>query len=113
MKIALKEDDPHHLKKWIILAYFFGGNWASSCKESLQQLKIHLSFEEIKLMSVTKFKKIVCIQIREEAFRYLKNKRGEKGSNFIYQNIEMAEYLLPDNCLTIETRDNYFQSVIK
>ena len=84
------------------------GNWASSCKENLKQLKINLTFEEIKSMSVTKFKKIVRIQIREEAFRYLTNKRGEKGSEIIYQDIEMAEYLLPDDCLTIENKRQLF-----
>jgi hypothetical protein len=84
------------------------GDWASSCTETLQNLKINLSFEEIKLMSAPKFKKIVCIQIREEAFRYLKNKRGEKGSEIIYQDIEMAEYLLPDNCLSIDSKRQLF-----
>ena len=83
-------------------------NWASSCKENLQQLKINLTFEEIKLMSATKFKKIVCIQIRKEAFKYLTDKRGEKGSQIIYQDIEMAEYLLPDNCLTIDKKRKLF-----
>ena len=84
------------------------GDWATSCSQTLQQLEIHLSFEEIKKMSAPKFKRIVCIQIREEAFRYLKSKRGEKGNEIIYQDIEMAEYLLPDNCLTIENKRQLF-----
>ena len=83
-------------------------DWASSCKESLQQLNIRLSFKEIKLMSASKFKKIVCIQIIEKIFRYLKNKRGEKGKEIIYWDIEMAEYLLLDTCLKIDNKTQLF-----
>ena len=32
------------------------GDWVSSCKENLQQLEIDFSFDEIKAMSVNKFK---------------------------------------------------------
>ena len=71
LKYILNEDEGSLIYKLFYLQVQnpSKGDWASSCKESLQQLKIYLSFEEIKLMSSLKFKIVVCIQIREEAFR--------------------------------------------
>ena len=77
------------------------GDWVSSCKENLKNLEIDFSFDEIKAMSVNKFKNIICKKLKKEAFEYLMNKRGQKGSEISYTDIEMTEYWLPDNNLTI------------
>lgn len=84
------------------------GDWVSSCKENLQQLEIDFSFDEIKAMSVNKFKNIICKKLKKEAFQYLMNRRGQKGSEISYTDIETAEYLLPDNNLTIINKRRMF-----
>ena len=84
------------------------GDWVSSCKENFQQLEIDFSFDEIKAMSVNKFKNIICKKLKKEAFQYLMNRRGQKGSEISYKDIETAEYLLPDNNLTIINKRRIF-----
>ena len=59
-------------------------------------------------MSVSKFKSILIQRLNEESFRYLINKRGEKGSEIEYQQLEMAEYLQPGNFLSIENKRKSF-----
>ena len=85
------------------------GDWASSCLSNLHHLQINESLEEIEQMSKNQFKRILSNRIDEKAFEYLNVKRGSKGSQIIYEQIKMCEYLLPsDEILSISDKRNIF-----
>ena len=71
------------------------GDWASSCLRDLQELQINLSFEQIKKLSKKQFNIMVKEAIKERALEYLLSKRKIKGQEIEYQELKMAEYLLP------------------
>ena len=79
------------------LEYPTRGDWASSCLTDLQELKIEKSLSQIKLMKDFQFKNLVKSRVQENAFNYLIKKQGSKGKANVYQNLSMAEYLLPTN----------------
>ena len=39
------------------------------------------------------------------------NKRGSKGSEIFYPEVELAEYLMPNNGLSIEDKRNLFSII--
>ena len=80
------------------------GDWFSTCLNDLKLIRFDGSLEEIKLMTKTKFNKIVKERINENALQYLTGKQGSKGKQMRYTDTEMAAYLLPDNILTIEEK---------
>ena len=85
------------------------GDWATTCKTDLKKLKISESFEEIKTMSKNKFTKMLKMKIKENALEYLLEKKGSKGSEIDYSELEMANYLLPLNDkLKIEEKQRLF-----
>ena len=85
------------------------GDWVSTCKNDLEEMKIGLKFEEIRKMSKENFSKIIKSKISDQAFNYLLNKRGSKGQEIIYNRLEMAEYLMPsNNMINIEDKQNIF-----
>ena len=53
--------------------------------------------EQIKLMSYNQFKNKVKIKVRENAYKYLRNITRSKGKEKQYEELSMAEYLLPNN----------------
>ena len=74
----------------------------NTCKSYLEQIKIDLSFEQIRQMSVYKFKKLVKQKTQEAAFEYLiKKKNGQtKIQDVQYSKLEIQEYLLEGNSNT-------------
>ena len=85
------------------------GDWFSTCQNDLKLLRFEGSLEEIKLMTKTKFNRILKERINENALRYLTGKQGTKGKQIRYSDIEMAEYLLPSNdALTVENKQKLF-----
>ena len=48
------------------------GDWVTMCKDDPAELKIKMTFEEVKNMKLTKFKAILKEQIISSAFLYLK-----------------------------------------
>ena len=64
--------------------------------------------DEIQKMSLCHFKNLVRRKCNEGAYNYLMNKRGSKGNEIDYSNIEMSEYLMPNNPLTIENKRTLF-----
>ena len=80
-------------------------DFVNVCKKYLEELKISLSFEEIRKLSKCKFKKIVKEKIEIAAFKYLielKNSPGRDGkmskvSNIKYEKLEMQQYLYENN----------------
>ena len=77
-------------------------DFVNTCKSYLEQIKIDLSFEQIRQMSVYKFKKLVKQKIQEAAFEYLiKKKNGQtKIQDVQYSKLEIQEYLLEGNSNT-------------
>ena len=84
------------------------GDWASTCRNDLKHLDINLSMDEIQKMSISQFKNLVRTKCNEGAYRYLMNKRGSKGNEINYSKIEMSEYLMPNNPLTIDNKRKLF-----
>ena len=76
-------------------------DFVSVCKKYLEDLKINLSFEEIKNLSKWKLKKIVNEKIESAAFQYLiklknspsRDGRISKVGNIQYEKLEMQQYL--------------------
>ena len=71
---------------------------------------MNLSLEEIKSMPKQRFKNILKQKILREAFEYLvRKKKGTKGKEIEYEELKMADYLLPNNIiLSIENQRNIF-----
>ena len=64
-------------------------DFVNSCKKYLESLEIQLDFEEIRKMSKYQFKKLVKEKITEAGFKYLIQKKNEKGKQ---RKIEQLEY---------------------
>ena len=71
------------------------GDWTTMCTDNLQDLNITNSLEEIKQMSPYQFKKILKEKVRQAALIYLTDKRGSKGLEISYPELQMADYLQP------------------
>ena len=111
LKNILEEDDESLLRKFFQLQMDepTKGDWASKCILDLKELKITESLEEITKMSKTKFSNMVKSKIKLNALKYLKEKQKSKGSEICYIDIEMADYLLPENkMLTIDEKQQLF-----
>ena len=71
-------------------------------------MDIQLSVSDIKGMTENRYKDIIRTKCSAYALKYLMNKRGSKGSEINFTEIEMAEYLLPNDNLTIEEQRTIF-----
>ena len=85
------------------------GDWASSCLKDLKELKIEKSFEEIRDMTKSKYNSLLKKTINENALNYLNKKKGTKGKEITYTNIEMAEYLEPYSKISIIEKRKLFE----
>ena len=85
-------------------------DWASTCMTDFKDMDIQLSFSDIKEMTESRYKDIIRTKCSEYALKYLMNKRGFKGSEINITEIRMAEYLLPNDNLTIEEQRTIFSS---
>ena len=85
------------------------GDWAHTCVTDLKELRIFETLDEIKVMSEHRYATLLNNRIRENALKYLKDKQRSKGKNIHYEEIQMAEYLLPINTkLSIEQKQKMF-----
>ena len=85
------------------------GDWASTCLDDLKQLGIKESLSQIKEMTKAKFNSILKTKMKENALKYLNQKKGKKGNEISYESIEMAEYLLPYNKLSISQKRRMYE----
>ena len=111
LKYILHENETSLLYKFFTLQLEMPtkGDWVSSCLNDLKELKILQTFDEIKLMSKNQFSKLLKERSRENAFKYLIDKQGSKGSEIIYSDLSMSDYLLPTNSeLTVEEKQHLF-----
>ena len=107
LKQILQEDENSQLYRFFKLQekYPIKGDWVSTCYIDLSELKISESIDEIKKMSRNKFKNLIKSRILVNALEYLNKKRGSKGQEIIFKNLDMSEYLMPFNStLNIEEK---------
>ena len=71
------------------------GDWVSTVREDLSDLKINMSFEEIQNTSKEGFKKLVKEKVNEAALDYLKSlqKTHSKSKNLKYSELCLQQYL--------------------
>ena len=69
----------------------------STCMSDLKTLSLTNTLEDIKNMSKEEFKTILKQRIQKVAFQHLKDKQGSKGSEIQYSDLEMPDYLRPNN----------------
>ena len=98
-KLILEEDDKSMVSQFfhLQLQQPTSGDWATTVQNDLKELNILETFDDIKRMSRNKFKNLVKIRMKRNAFSYLIKKRGSKGCQIEYSALEMSEYLLPYN----------------
>ena len=111
LQYILQQDEESLLKRFFLLQLELPtkGDWASTCLKDLKELKIDLSLEDIKKISENKFRKLIKVRSRENAFIYLKGKQGTKGKENNQKDLSMAEYLQPaNNLITIEEKQRIF-----
>ena len=111
LQYILQQDEESLLKRFFLLQLELPtkGDWASTCLKDLKELKIDLSLEDIKKISENKFRKLLKVRSRENAFIYLKGKQGTKGKENNHKDLSMAEYLQPaNNLITIEEKQRIF-----
>ena len=71
------------------------GDWVSTCRKNLEEIKLGLTMNEIKETTKAHFSKLLKQKIREAAFKYLVKKQGKKGGDIKYSGLQMANYLQP------------------
>ena len=84
-------------------------DWASTCKSNLKEMNINISFSEIEKMTVKEYKKMIKTNCDKLAFEYLMKKKGSKGKEIIYTNLQMSQYLQPNNHLEITEQKKIFE----
>ena len=60
------------------------------------------------MMTKGRFNRILKERIHENALKYLTGKQRKKGNNITYIKSEMAEYLLPDDNISITQKRRLF-----
>ena len=69
-----------------------------------------MSFQEIKMIKLNKFRSILKKSAEESAFLYLIKKQGSKGQEISYSTIKMADYLMPNpENLSIDDKRSIFE----
>ena len=84
-------------------------DWAITCLNNLKELNINLTLREVREMTGKKYKEMIKRRCNELAFEYLINKRRKKGKEITYNNIQMSQYLLPNNQLEIQDQKKIFE----
>ena len=85
------------------------GDWVTACLKDLKELRIDKSFEQIKEMTKSKYNNLLKKMINENALDYLTKKKGAKGKEITYKNIEMAEYLQPYSKISVIEKRKLFE----
>ena len=74
----------------------------------LNLLEIEVSLTELEEIDVKQFKRILEKSIKIKSFEYLMERRGRKGIEVHYSSLKMAEYLLPNDELSITEKRYIF-----
>lgn len=113
-KYILKQDSESLINKFLKLQlkYPTRGDWASSCIENMKYLNIEMNIEEIKVTKQSEFKNRINEAIKIEALDYILKLRGSKGREIEYNEIKMADYLMPNReNLTLEDNKRYIFAI--
>ena len=110
LKSILHEKQNSRIYQFVKLQYEnpTKGDWMSSCLTALKYLDISLSINDIISLSVNQFKNILEKSIKRKSFEYLMEKIGSKGKEIRYSCLRMAEYLLPNDYLSISEKREIF-----
>ena len=111
LKYILGEEETSMVAKFfkLQLKYPIKGDWVSTCRKDLKEMKIELTLNEIRTMPKESFSKLIKSKISEISLKYLLKKRNSKGKEITYERLEMADYLMPFNkSLSIEDKRNLF-----
>ena len=87
-------------------------DWYSEVQKNIKEFNIDLSNSDIKNMNKKQFQKITRQKSAELAFKCLiqKKEKGKKGNILKYKNqLQMADYLCPNNFLDIDDQRLLFQ----
>ena len=92
------------------LKYPVRDDWTITVKQDLEDLRINLSFEEMKRKSEWSFKRLVKIKTKEYALDYLLKLKGKhsKMSNLHYSELKIQNYLKNEN-ISIKEAQNLFR----
>ena len=73
-------------------------DWALTCRKDIEELEINLSYEEIRNMSIPKFKTRVSKAVTKSALQYLLTEKNKlsKVLHIQYSKLKIQEYLLPN-----------------
>ena len=92
------------------LKYPVRDDWTITVKQDLEDLRINLSFEEIKGKSEWSFKRLVKIKTKEYTLNYLLKLKGRysKMSNLHYSELKIQNYLKNEN-ISVKEAQNLFR----
>ena len=75
------------------------GDWYSLFQSSMKLLDLSISDKEFKDLKKSQLKTILNKRIADKSLLYLLTLRKKKGSEIIYDQLRMANYLLPNRSL--------------
>ena len=86
------------------------GDWVSEVKKLLVDYKINLTFLQIESMPSSQYKKLVKEKVMQFAFASLSEKQKvmKKGQLIHYDRLEMSDYLLPNDRLSVSEQYEMF-----
>ena len=99
LKYILEQTEESKLFQFLKLQFEqpSNGDWASMCLQDMKTLNIEESLQEIKMFNKKAFIKKINANIKMAAIKYLEEKRKKKGGKIEYLDLQMSEYLQPDN----------------
>ena len=108
----LNEDENSLIYKFLMAQSKNPGknDWVTTVNEDLKKLDIQLNFEGIRKTSKSSFKKLVKEKVRIKAFHYLTQLQSthSKSKDLKYSELELQDYLKPDNNMTIKEKTFIF-----
>ena len=78
------------------------GDWVSTVRQDLNELKIEMDFDQIRDCTKELFKETVKKQVKTTAFKYLTEiqQTHSKAKRLTYQDLSMQNYLCSENLMT-------------
>ena len=89
-----------------------GGDWVTQVEMDIRDLKLSLTFDQIKTIPKEQFKKLVKEKVKIRSFEFLTRIQAthSKSKNIVYKNLGLQTYLGPDSSLTIKEKSLIFSA---
>ena len=89
-----------------------GGDWVTQVEMDIRDLKLSLTFDQIKTIPKEQFKKLVKEKVKIRSFEFLTRIQAthSKSKNIVYKNLGLQTYLGPDSPLTIKEKSLIFSA---